>query len=198
MDDKMTKVGAFMFATLLFAASPAGPLVAEETATAPEQAPATGTVVPSQDAVFMMKAADGGRAEVELAKLAMERSTSQPVKEYARRVLDDHAKANEKLREIAGRKKVPLPDQLTGIYQNLLEQLRAEAPANFDQSYMLAQVAEHKLAVALFRDEKTEGIDPALREFAAGQLPVLEAHLEEALTIADGVAHAGRGQDAPR
>ncbi|MFN2425275.1 MAG: DUF4142 domain-containing protein, partial [Candidatus Binatia bacterium] len=54
----------------------------------------------------------------------------------------------------------------------------------FDQAYMQAEVAEHKAAVALFRNEKESGTDPELKEFASEQLPTLEHHLEQALEIA--------------
>lgn len=198
MDDKMTNMVPLMFVALLFAATASNGRAADETAPRAGEAPGAETVVPVQDANFMMKAANGGRAEVELAKLAMQRATSKSVKEHARRMLDDHEKANEKLGEIASRKNVPLPDQLTGVHRTLVEQLRAERQPDFDEAYMQAQVGEHKAAIALFRDEKNEGIDPALREFAASQLPVLERHLEEALKIADSVVLGGRDQDVPR
>lgn len=161
----------------------------------PEAKP--GHVVPSQDANFLVKAANIGQAEVELARLALERATSEPVKEHAKRMLEEHRQANEKLNEIASGKNFPLPDQLTGVHRNLVQELRDEKPADFDEAYMQAQVGEHKAAVALFRDEKNEGKDPQLREFAGNQLPTLEQHLENALTIAQNIVAGGRDKEIP-
>ena len=193
MNHKMRKMAQFTLVALFLAvwAPAAGATDGPKPAEAPAVEPQAGAV-PSQDVNFMMKAANSGRAEIELAKLALDRATSKPVKDHARRMLEDHGKANERLREIASQKKVPLPDQLTGVHRNLVEQIRAEDQADFEQAYMQAQVAEHKAAVALFREEKADGVDPALREFAGAQLPTLEKHLDEALTIADGLVHGDR------
>jgi putative membrane protein len=199
MNHNMTKMTELTLAALLLAAW--SPAAGAADAPKPAEAPAVDSkagAVPSQDVNFMMKAANSGRAEVELARLALERATSKPVKDLARRMLEDHGKANEQLREIARGKKVPLPDQLTGIHRNLVEQIRAEDQADFEQAYMQAQVAEHKAAIALFRDEKTDGVDPALREFAGAQLPMLEKHLDEALRIADGLVQSGRDRESAR
>jgi putative membrane protein len=43
----------------------------------------------------MAKAASGGKAEVELGRLASERGTSDAVKQFAQRIVTDHGKADE-------------------------------------------------------------------------------------------------------
>ena len=48
----------------------------------------------SADRKFMMTAATGGMAEVEMARLALQKSGSDSVKQYAQKMLDDHTAAN--------------------------------------------------------------------------------------------------------
>ena len=56
------------------------------------------------DQKFVKKAAQGGMAEVELGKLATQKASSDDVKKIGQRMVDDHTKANDQLKQIAGNK----------------------------------------------------------------------------------------------
>src|SRR5690606_5955733 len=60
--------------------------------------------VSAQD--FVEEASAKGIAEIEVGRLALEKSTSQEVKTFAQRMIDDHTKANEKLAALASEKKL--------------------------------------------------------------------------------------------
>src|SRR5438270_9265636 len=60
------------------------------------------------DQLFVKDAADGGMAEVELGRLAVEKASNEEVKKFGQRMADDHSKANEELKDIAGKKNVAL------------------------------------------------------------------------------------------
>ena len=62
----------------------ASPLAAEQK-TAP-----TGKKLQRSDRNFIIKVAQGGQAEVELGRLAQSKATSEPVKHFARRMVEDH------------------------------------------------------------------------------------------------------------
>ena len=70
----------------------------------------SGKVSPA-DKLFMRKAARGGKAEVELGKLAQEKASSPEVKQFGQRMVTDHSKANEKLQSVASSKGVDLPKE---------------------------------------------------------------------------------------
>ena len=61
------------------------------------------------DRAFMTKAAQGGLAEVELGRIAAQRATDPQVKQFAQRMVDDHGKANDKLKQVATSKNLTLP-----------------------------------------------------------------------------------------
>ena len=55
--------------------------------------------VPTSDRHFMDKAAQGGMAEVELGHLAQQNAQSSDVKSFAKRMVDDHGKASDQLKQ---------------------------------------------------------------------------------------------------
>src|ERR1700730_11243945 len=61
------------------------------------------------DMSFYKKAAEGGLAEVELGKLAQEKSPTQSVKDLGAMMVKDHSAANRKLETVAASKNIKLP-----------------------------------------------------------------------------------------
>jgi putative membrane protein len=132
------------------------------------------------DESFVTKAAHGGVAEVELGRLATEHNSNQKVKDFGRRMVEDHSKANEELKTIASKKGVTLPsnmDSKSATTKNRLSNLNG---AEFDRAYMRDMVADHKEDVAEFQREADSGTDPDLKAFAARTLPTLKEHLQMA------------------
>jgi putative membrane protein len=67
----------------------------------------------TNDDAFAKKAAEGGVAEVKFGQLAEEKGNSQTVKDFGKRMVTDHTKANERLRKEATQEKVNLPAAMT-------------------------------------------------------------------------------------
>ncbi|MEQ1473336.1 MAG: DUF4142 domain-containing protein, partial [Candidatus Acidiferrum sp.] len=61
------------------------------------------------DSRFARGAAQGGMAEVKLGQLAQEKGTNDEVKSFGKRMVEDHSKAGDKLKEAASKEKVALP-----------------------------------------------------------------------------------------
>src|SRR5215208_2815496 len=61
------------------------------------------------DGRFIMEAAQGGIAEVELGRLATDKAQTDAVKQFARRMVADHGKANDELKSLAQSKNITLP-----------------------------------------------------------------------------------------
>jgi putative membrane protein len=136
------------------------------------------------DQTFVKKAAQGGMAEVELGKLATQKASSEDVKKFGQRMVDDHTKANDQLKQIAGNKGVTLPTDLNSKDQAMKERLSKLDGEKFDQAYMKNMVRDHTKDVSEFRKESTSGKDSDLKNFASQTLPTLEDHLKEAKNIA--------------
>jgi putative membrane protein len=144
----------------------------------------TGSHATASDRTFMRKAAEGGKAEVELGKLAQEKASSSEVKQFGERMVNDHTKAGDQLKQVAEKEGVTLPDKLNAkdaATKARLEKLSGEA---FDRAYMQDMVKDHTQGVAEFRTEARNGKDPEVKNFASQTLPTLEDHLKEAKSIA--------------
>jgi len=136
------------------------------------------------DRQFIKKAAAGGLAEVELGKLASEKAESPDVKQFGQRMVDDHTKANDQLKQVASEKGVTVPEKLNAkdaATKARLEKLSGKA---FDRAYMSDMVTDHTKDVSEFRMESKNAKDPDVKNFASQTLPTLKDHLKEAKSIA--------------
>ncbi len=140
--------------------------------------------VPAADKKFMREAAEGGLAEVELGKLATEKASSEEVKKFGQRMVDDHSKANDELKQLASSKSVNLPNELSAKDKMTKERLSKLSGESFDRSYMQDMVKDHKKDVADFARESNSAKDPDVKQFASKTLPTLKDHLKEAEGIA--------------
>jgi putative membrane protein len=68
----------------------------------------------TSDQSFVKEAAEGGLAEVELGQLATEKTSNPEVKRFAQRMINDHSKANDQLKQIAVQKGIDLPTEPSG------------------------------------------------------------------------------------
>ena len=131
----------------------------------------------ASDQTFVMKAAKGGMAEVELGKLAQEKGASDQVKNFGKRMVDDHSKANEELQALAPKKNITLTADLDPKDKALKDRLSKLSGPAFDRAYMSAMLQDHRKDIAEFHAEAARGQDPDVKAFAAKTLPTLEEHL---------------------
>lgn len=146
--------------------------------TSSAQGPDTG------DHNFAMNAAAGGMAEVKLGQLAQEKASSEAVKTFGKRMVDDHTKAGEKLKETAQSQSISLPAELKASDQAAYDRLSKLSGVEFDRAYMQMMVKDHEEDVMEFKKEASSGKNPALKSFAAETLPTLEDHLKQAKDVA--------------
>jgi putative membrane protein len=144
----------------------------------------------SADNAFAMKAGQANLAEVELGKLALQKSMNDDVKKFAQMMVDDHGKALDELKDIAGKKNITLAADLDAEHKKLSDRLSKLSGAAFDRAYIQAMVDGHKKVAADVRKESQSGSDPELKAWAAKALPTVEAHLKQAETINKGL-HSG-------
>jgi putative membrane protein len=138
---------------------------------------ASAAPVPPADRTFMTKAAEGGNAEVALGRLAAARGGSPAVRQFGRRMISDHTKANTDLSRVAMQKAIILPRRIAPEAVPLRARLSHLSGPSFDRVYTAAMIADHEEDVSEFRKEARSGKDPAVSAFAARTLPTLQMHL---------------------
>ena len=136
------------------------------------------------DKKFVRDAAQGGMAEVELGKLATEKASSDDVKKFGQRMVDDHTKAADQLKQVASSEGIQLPRGLSAKDKMTEERLSKLSGEQFDKAYMADMVKDHTQDVTEFQHESHSGKDAAVKNFASQTLPTLEDHLKQAKEIA--------------
>ena len=133
------------------------------------------TVKPMSDQTFVIGAAKGGLAEVELGKLAQDKAASTEVKNFGKRMVDDHSKANDELQSLAKMKNITLPIDLDAKDKAVRDRLSKLSGAAFDRAYMNAMVTDHRKDASEFKRESTSGTDPDVKAFASKTLTTSSA-----------------------
>jgi putative membrane protein len=135
---------------------------------------------------FTKQAAVIGKAEIELGQIALKNSKDENVRKYAERMVKDHGAADKKLKTIAAKENLQLPQALDSEHESLKTKLQAMKGEEFDREYVKAMAKGHDKAVALFESASQQPQMPAeLKQFAASTLPTLEEHKEMAHSLHD-------------
>ncbi|HEY0099365.1 MAG TPA: DUF4142 domain-containing protein [Pyrinomonadaceae bacterium] len=205
---KGKKLGFMLSATLMCVAMLAATATAQNTNTGSTTRTGNGNngnnrgnggtaSVSSTDRKFAMQAAMGGMAEVEVSRLALTKASSDAVKQYAQKMIDDHTAANTELMQIASTKGITLPTAPDAKHRAMMARMERLSGEAFDREYvMMAGHKDHQKMEKLFRDESTRGRDADLKAFAAKTLPVVQQHLQLAREMHDrmmpGMNHNNR------
>jgi putative membrane protein len=129
---------------------------------------------------FVHTASIANEFEIESSQLALEKSQNDNIKKFAQRMVDDHTKTGEKMKEVLSSTdlKVKPADKLDNKHQKMLDKLKSASNDNFDRQYVSIQNEAHREAVDLFDSYSKSGKDARLKGFASETLPTLKEHLE--------------------
>lgn len=135
------------------------------------------------DAAFLVKATESNMLEIELGHLALRIASHQDVKNYAQMMVDDHTKANEKVKELALAKNVTLPSALGSEDQKHYDEMSKMTGKEFEKHYINMMVDGHEEVLKAYRTEADKTSDAELRAFASEMLPTIMKHQEDAKRI---------------
>jgi putative membrane protein len=145
------------------------------------------------DKKFVEKAAESGHAEIELSKLALQKTQTPQIKNFAQKMVDDHSAAALELENIARSKNLSVTSELDADHQKALSRLQAAEGAKFDAMYIDLMEEDHEKAVSLLTAAAADKkIDPQLQSFAQKNLPTFRMHLEHAKTLGTGEAASAK------
>ena len=159
--------------------------------------PDTNSINTVSDSDFAKEAAEGGMMEVKLGQLAQEKGTNDAVKEFGKRMVDDHSAANDKLKSIAGQESVRLPTELNKHDQSTYDKLSKLSGDEFDRAYARDMVKDHQNDVSAFQQEAGDGRDSEIKSFASNTLPTLEDHLKLAKEMMRTVSPSNAAKNGP-
>ena len=153
---------------------------------APAQEVATSAAPAMDDATIAHIAVTANAIDVEMGELALERSTTESVRQFAETMIRDHSGVNEQASALAGRLGVtPTDNDVSRSLQAdagaARAQLEGQSGAAFDRAYMEREVAYHQAVLDALDTQlipnTTNGELKALLETARG---AVAAHLSHA------------------
>jgi len=132
------------------------------------------------DKKFLKDATLGSMTEVQMGKLAAEKGSSDSVKQVGQKLVSDHSKATEELKQVAAKENIPIPDSLDSKHQSKVDKLAKLSGPEFDRAFVKDQMKDHEKDVSDFQAEAQYGTNPNVKMAAAKELPALQQHLAEA------------------
>jgi putative membrane protein len=138
------------------------------------------------------------QAEVELSNLAKQNAANDQVKQFADKMVSDHQKAGDELKQIASQAGVDMPTDLDRKHKRAADNLAKAKGADFDRKFMSQMVDDHESTLKDLRKASKDAKDPQLKAFADKTAQHVEQHLQEARQIASGVGAMGGARSAAR
>jgi putative membrane protein len=142
----------------------------------------TGKLAPNHlsgsDKLFIRQAAIGGQAEVELGKLAQQKGNSEAVRDFGKRMVSDHSKANDQLMRVQKDADPSTPKEPDPEHKRIRDDLNKASGKEFDIAYLASQIQDHQKTANLLLWEISSGQSAELTKYAADTLPTVMAHLE--------------------
>jgi putative membrane protein len=134
------------------------------------------------DLFFMMQASHFNDMVTELSRIAVNRASTQQVRDFAQMMIDDHAQLERELQSTARNMRVDLPARPDWARQAPRLHLQALNGWDFDEEYTNLMIADHARAVAIYENALRRTTDSNVRNLAENGLPMMRRHLEHART----------------
>jgi putative membrane protein len=131
------------------------------------------------DYKFATTAVRGSTFEVTLGNLA-QKSTTQAVKQFGQRMVDDHGKAGKQLSDIVTQKGATLPVGISDAQQKDVDRLTPLTGPDFDRAYVELMVKAHKTDLKAFKRAAQDVQDADVKAFATNMVPMIQEHLSMA------------------
>ncbi len=142
----------------------------------------------TSDAQFAKQAAQANLAEVKLGQLAEQNGTNSTVKDFGKRMVNDHSNAEDKLKEAVEKDNITLPTTLSATDQATYDRLSKLSGERFDKAYAQDMVKNHTTDVAKFKHEANDGHNATIKNWASQTLPTLQEHLRLAKQMSQTVS----------
>jgi putative membrane protein len=136
---------------------------------------------------YLYQAIEGQQAEVALGQMAVQKASSDEVKQFGARMMQDHLRASEELGKLTTQEGIRETGELSMPHQRIQRMLSQLSGMDFDKAYMAFMVRDHIKLIGDWEQRSPTLADPRVKHWIAGLLPVLKDHLEQGRTIAAAI-----------
>jgi putative membrane protein len=131
-----------------------------------------------RDQTFVRNAAEGGLAEVQLGQLAAQKGSSEDVKSFGQRMVQDHTTLNENMKLVAESMNLRVPTKLNKKDQAEYDRLNGLSGSDFDNAYLTDMVKDHHKDLQDFRMEDAVTTNQALKAVVQKGGQVIQGHTQ--------------------
>jgi putative membrane protein len=135
--------------------------------------------IPALEESYLQKAGERHQAEVALGQLALQKASSDRVKQYAARMIQDHQKAIEEVQKLIRKE-----GELSMPHQEIQRKLSQLSGKDFDRAYMSVMVQDHGKDLDQLEQRASTVTNPRVQRWMADALRTFKDHLDEATAIA--------------
>jgi putative membrane protein len=148
-----------------------------------------------RDKMFVRRAMEGGLAEIEMGKLAVQKSLSEDVKSFGQKMADEHSRMNEEMAEVADSIGLKIPRKTGKEAQAEYDKLSSLSGDEFDREYVAFMVKDHHADLREFRMASSRTQDTALKTAADNGSKMIREHMAMADKMAEqrNIPIPGRG-----
>lgn len=132
------------------------------------------------DSEYLVDIAEVNLAEIEIGKLAQQKSTNPEVKKFGKMLVDEHTKSAGEVSALAKSKNFTLPTSLTEEGQEEYKKLNEKSGLDFDKKFADMMIDGHEKAIEELQKAIKDAKDQDIKLWASNNIAPLTAHLEHA------------------
>lgn len=149
---------------------------------------------PGADKMFVKEALEGGMMEVQAGQLAVQKASRDDVKQFGQKMVDDHTKLGDNMKQVAQQLGVKVPDSPSKKDQAMLTKLQALSGPQFDEAYVKMMVKDHKKDLSDFKLEAQNAVTPSVKDAATQGAGVIQQHLQMIQQISKSGSGSAKGE----
>ena len=140
---------------------------------------AQATSAPKTDQEFLNMAAEADMTSAHLGEMAGDRAASDGVKEFGKKLVQDHTNDYRIVSQLASKLGDMTPKGIDTADNREIGRLEKYKGAAFDRAFLAHETVEHQRLVSAFKQEAEHGANPDIKAYAAKTLPTIEGHLHD-------------------
>ena len=149
-----------------------------------DQGTKNATSGPVFDRKFLKKAIEANLGDVEMGRLALEKSTDNEVRHFAIQETEEHDKILDDLKQVAQQLTMSVPDGPSKSALKEMDKLKALSGDAFDQAFLKETVKSHKDEDKSYGDEAANTTSPQLKDLVTQENQIIGNHLQQAQQLA--------------
>lgn len=126
---------------------------------------------------FLQSAAEINATEVELGRIATQKSSDPNIKKIGEDLMRSHTAANQQLQRLASSKGVTLTEQPTSAQRRMIDSLSQTSGDRFNKQFLRQTRISQERALALFERTSRRAQDPDIRTWAGKMVPSFQEHV---------------------